>query len=96
MILLEILHTAKSYSPKDQYSIRSISREFFKTLEEAKDFAERCYEGNKRLPVYLDDQSKTGLVGYVYCYRGEDEEEKWLQQDWIKFYTIAPIKLDSS
>lgn len=95
MIQLKITKTGKSYNPKDHYKVFDDDIIHCSSLDEAKKWLEDKYGSCKRTKMYQDPNGDH--IGYIYHFRDADFSHypvnRWLQQDWVKFCEVKPIKL---
>lgn len=95
MIRMHIVMTSKSYSNKDKYRMFDETTKIFPDMKSAKQWIKETYGNAKRFPIYVDTKEGTKKVGYTIGFRNADVShypvEKWLQRDWISFYSSNPI-----
>jgi hypothetical protein len=94
MIRLKICKTGKSYSPKEKrYTMYDTQYEHFKDKDEALEWLKAMYGKCKRVKMYVDTKDGAIHIGYVYHFRGDDGQTKYLGQDWVEFQEIKPVVL---
>ena len=98
MIQLHITETGKGYSPKDNYTILNEQTKTFPDIAAAESWLVEIYGKCKRSKMYVDTKDGDSIhCGYVYGFRNSDIShvpvDKWLQQDWITFYSVNAIDL---
>lgn len=99
MIMIKIIRTSKSYDPKDKYICFDRETKHFLNISETMRYLNAHYGNCKRSNIYYEDnqQETTKKVGYIYHFRnnniGTHPIQKWLQQDWVKFFEYEPMEL---
>lgn len=96
MYSIKITSTAKGYAPKDEWSTFDVSRHFFDTLDEAREFVRDRYAGKRGRPIYMDTKSRgTIQCGYIFSSREEDQDRsaadgvyRYMRQDWVSFERV--------
>lgn len=99
MINLRIEKTAKGYGKDEEWSRFDTEFKTFTSLQFAHDWIKRTYGKSRRSPIYITDQDGQAIkIGYVIGFRNADWSHSpvnhWLQQDWIEFREVQPIKID--
>jgi len=91
-----ITMTTKGYHPKDQWFWYRKERKQFDTLQDAKDWLKETYGKCSRRPIFIDTDSGTKKVGWVYGFRNSEyghdgKTYRYIQQDWVSFEEVRPI-----
>ena len=80
--------TGKTIGGKDGFTKYDTIKEYFKTLQEAKQYIKNTYGSKRRVKMYIDDKDgKAKHIGYIYT-MGINQDishisNKWYEQHWV-------------
>lgn len=88
---LDIIKSSKSRNGKENYGIYDDIEEYFKTIEEVKEYLKENYGTCKRSRTYQDDKKGNSYPsGYVYSFLANDQEtgKQYIEEHWINLYIV--------
>ncbi len=98
MIRLQITMTSRPYGEPQPYRIFAENSHCVADMAQAKIYLQERYGKCKRSKMYIDKKdSDTVHCGYIFCFHAGGIShlpvERWLQQDWVTFYSATIIDL---